>query len=35
MIGWEFDADIVLEQDPKGRDRNEFANFITPNETAF
>ena len=35
MIGWEFDADIVLEQDPKGRDRNEFANFLTANETGF
>ena len=35
MIGWEFDADVVLEQDPKGRDRNEFANFITANETGF
>lgn len=28
MIGWEFEADVEITQDNKGRDRNEFVNFI-------
>lgn len=35
MIGWEFDADVEITQDDKGRDRNEFTNFVIPEEEGF
>jgi hypothetical protein len=32
MIGWEFEAEIDLVKDDKGRDRNEFFSFLMENE---
>lgn len=32
MIGWEFDADVEITKDNKDRDRNEFTNFVIPEE---
>lgn len=28
MVGWEFDADVEITRDDKGRDRNEFTAFV-------
>lgn len=35
MIGWEFEADVEVTKDSKDRDRNEFTNFIIPEEDGF
>lgn len=35
MIGWEFEADVDITQDNKGRDRNEFTAFVVAGEEPF
>jgi len=35
MIGWEFDAEVEVTKDNKDRDRNEFTNFVIPEEEGF
>ena len=35
LVGWEFEAEVEVTRDDKGRDRNEFSVFILPEEEGF